>query len=330
MDSLTILRAKGTRQVKGWMGPEYTPLQPHRRRYFDQEVVEVNDIYDLAAKLRILEKCQDCFVIRGELKPCQGEMVRRKSVYATDNSHHWVCLDFDLEKEYKDWKTDPEFVCHSIIVEYLPKEFGGCSFFWQWSASQGIKKGTRLHLWFWLAQKANSQQLKWLFEGNGNVDHALFNLVQVHITGKPPFLNGAVDPCPVRSGFFQGPMDAVDIKIPTGPKKPELGCGEWVSVKKTEYHGSNVIQEFNRRVPVPRALEKVGYKRIGDRWLHPASQSGVPSVMLTDSGKAWSHSPNDPIHGEKACDAFDIFRIYEADGSYRVAVYLAAEMLKGA
>ncbi|SDI00012.1 YfjI family protein [Nitrosomonas sp. Nm132] len=79
------------------------------------------------------------------------------------------------------------------------------------------------------------------------------------------------------------------------------------------------INSFNQSFSVGKVLERNGYKAVGDRWLHPNSQSGVPGVQLcSNSSSVFSHG-SDVLNDGYAHDAFDCYRLLECGGDWKKA-----------
>lgn len=92
--------------------------------------------------------------------------------------------------------------------------------------------------------------------------------------------------------------------------------------------GDGVIAAFNDVHDLRSILERHGYQRRGKRYLHPNSESGIPSVsLLRDGALCFSHSSSDPLGDAKPHDAFDVFAILEHGGDKRRATKAAAELL---
>jgi len=78
----------------------------------------------------------------------------------------------------------------SYAAQQLPVDF-----WYHFSSSMGIKSGIRVHLWFWLDRPCSDVEMKaWL--SGCPVDMRMFNPIQIHLTAKPRFVNGAADPYP--------------------------------------------------------------------------------------------------------------------------------------
>jgi putative DNA primase/helicase len=95
---------------------------------------------------------------------------------------------------------------------------------------------------------------------------------------------------------------------------------------RRDYTGPSVIEAFNAAHDIGQILERHGYVRRGKRFASPETSHGA-GVVLLDDGRVFCHHQGDPLHGEHALDAFDIYRVLEHGGDYRCAVKAAAEAL---
>ena len=107
------------------------------------------------------------------------------------------------------------------------------------------------------------------------------------------------------------------VRTFTPPKKPRPQSGEQESV----------IDAYNAMTPLAAAIEKVGYRRFGNRWLSPNSSSKIPGVVIFDDGRGYSHHASDPFDPAHSFDAFDVFCHYEHLGNVSAAVRAAAEIV---
>ncbi|MEI6270590.1 MAG: VapE domain-containing protein [Methylococcaceae bacterium] len=76
------------------------------------------------------------------------------------------------------------------------------------------------------------------------------------------------------------------------------------------------IEAFNKKYSVTEILLKNGYQKIGDRFLRPNSESGIPGVklLINEGGeRAYSHG-GDVLNDGYAHDAFDVFCLLEHGG----------------
>jgi hypothetical protein len=97
--------------------------------------------------------------------------------------------------------------------------------------------------------------------------------------------------------------------------------------RKAGNEGESVIEAYNASTGVVEALEAVGYRRFGNRWLSPNSSSGIPGVVVFDDGRAYSHHASDPFDPAHSFDAFEVFCQYEHLGNMTAAVRAAGEAL---
>lgn len=100
-------------------------------------------------------------------------------------------------------------------------------------------------------------------------------------------------------------------------KSPTLAKHEPRELPKPTLGDSiNSITVFNQNYTVQDVLTRNRYQIVGTRYLHPNSNSGIPSVQIcseTTDGmeRVYSHSGNDPLNDGFAHDAFDCFKILE-------------------
>lgn len=165
-----------------------------------------------------------------------SNVVRRKTgdeACFEDEEHYWCCFDID---EYPEPFHNVEQAL-AAVFKNLPETFKDASFYYQFSASQGIKKDTiNVHLWFWLSEKYSSGAVKrWIQNYNRKlfnndilsgrkarkrfIDESLYQEVQPHYTSLPAFVN-MDDPISNRSGIVKQSKDAVDL--PPMPEQPRI------------------------------------------------------------------------------------------------------------
>ncbi len=95
----------------------------------------------------------------------------------------------------------------------------------------------------------------------------------------------------------------------------------------------SVITRYKERTSVRDLLRAHGYRPVGDKWLYPGFESGIPGVIVHPAGggrseRAFSFHAGDPLCDEKYHDAFDIFTLLEHGGDLRRAVRAAAALLE--
>jgi hypothetical protein len=90
----------------------------------------------------------------------------------------------------------------------------------------------------------------------------------------------------------------------------------------------DIIGAFNRNHSIKDLLEKHGYKKKGDKYLAPTSNSGMPGVSILD-GRVYSHHESDPLSSPEkhSHDAFGVYSILEHAGDTKEAVKAAAGLL---
>jgi hypothetical protein len=179
------------------------------------------------------------------------------------------------------------------------------------------------------------------------IDPVLYRTVQPHITANP-IITGTADPVAVRSSFHHGSSEGVTFVM--GPHEPSETIRRTAKARskntkvppippeqwKARQHG--VIGEFNLKFSVDEVLTNNGYQRVGDRYLHPASTSGMPDTVINSGTHAYAFSMNNPLNeqgldrsaGEvmnRNMDAFDCYRVLEHGGDERKAVKHAVTVL---
>ena len=89
-----------------------------------------------------------------------------------------------------------------------------------------------------------------------------------------------------------------------------------------------IIDKVNEAYSMEVVLNHLGYKPIGNKWLHPHSESGSAGVILLD-GRYYSHHSNDPLADGFTHDAFDVICQWEFDGDINRALKKFADDLDG-
>ena len=92
----------------------------------------------------------------------------------------------------------------------------------------------------------------------------------------------------------------------------------------------DVMAAFKESFPVLYSLEKYEYRKAGDKWISPNSESGTPGVSVTPDGQKWfSHHSSDAGIGEPHDDggtwgdSWDLFKYWE-HGNNEAAAFEAA------
>lgn len=88
------------------------------------------------------------------------------------------------------------------------------------------------------------------------------------------------------------------------------------------------VETYNAAYSIGELLKQYGFRKVGRKYLHPNSQSGVPGVVSLD-GRYYSHhsAETDPLADGHTHDAFDLFVEFEHGGDFDAAVKAAANQL---
>jgi hypothetical protein len=130
-----------------------------------------------------------------------------------------LCADIDdLDMpDGVDPRVDGEAAARALVARYLPGEFQGVTFAWQWSSSQGFKPGqANAHLFFFLSRAQTGEEIKRWSRSVGLTGvfcPSVLGSVQPIYTA-PPIFEGVADPLPRRSGQWIGESDEVHLEIP--------------------------------------------------------------------------------------------------------------------
>lgn len=84
------------------------------------------------------------------------------------------------------------------------------------------------------------------------------------------------------------------------------------------------IDEFNKSHPLKDYLLELGYKKFGEKYLHPKSTTGEPGVAILE-GRYFSHHGCDPLGDEHPHDSFDLFVVHKCNGDRDHALKKAGE-----
>jgi hypothetical protein len=157
-----------------------------------------------------------------------------------DVAHRWLLLDLDHipAPPLTDVIGDPETAIQWLRGQ-LPSETWDVSFFWEFTASQGLPKAdpaapdtlsVRIGL-FGERAYTNTELKRWAASANAAagfklIDPCLFETIQPNYLAAPRFVDMS-DPLPRRHGVWRGLEDTVALIIPPAdPKHPELASGE--------------------------------------------------------------------------------------------------------
>lgn len=142
-----------------------------------------------------------------------------------------------------------------------------------------------------------------------------------------------------RSSEFFDPMTAWSTEI--GEQRQALSVkaaevarrkAEALERRKTQRYdpNTNPIDAFNEAYCVEEVMLKNSYDQRGDKFRHPASESGSYSASVLD-GRVHSLSPSDPLYtgggGIGAHDAFSAYCILEHGGDVKKAIKYACDHL---
>lgn len=214
---------------------EYLKTDYDGAYYYDATVaLDVDGIEGMARMLAAFEADPHTCLVRGEpIGPTKG--IRRAlrddpkrgpaTLRAVEAGVPWVMIDFDaIPVASYEFTTSEERLAH--LVSHLPECFQHTSYYYQWSASAGIKGWDHLsaHLWFWLDQPWLCRDLYERFYSGDfkdcGVDPAPFTPNQPHFVAAPIFTN-CPDPLGTkRSGLVRGIYDAVTIPVWVKPVAP--------------------------------------------------------------------------------------------------------------
>jgi hypothetical protein len=90
------------------------------------------------------------------------------------------------------------------------------------------------------------------------------------------------------------------------------------------------MDAFNAAYSVEQSLEFYGYKRVGNKWISPNSESGTAGVIVKDNKWISSHASDLGIGRQNANgtsgDAFDLFKYYQCGNVRSVALKAAGDM----
>lgn len=243
-DSLTILTSAGPRLTKVWDSATGKPLAYEKVQQVSVQERFVCGIHALSALLAELEAERNTCIIRGkfigharakELYPAEieREMRVKKKVLQTpkegftlrrltffkEQPLHFFYIDIDSFKpEGLDPVLQPEECINQYIEQHLPACFQGITFHWQLSSGAGHPDNPgvlKAHVAFWLKTPQLGEDLEaWVKSEGLLIDVSVFRTVQPNYTAAPVFVNGVLDPVPVRSGLCEGFLgDEVDLTI---------------------------------------------------------------------------------------------------------------------
>lgn len=100
-------------------------------------------------------------------------------------------------------------------------------------------------------------------------------------------------------------------------------------IEHSEPGRASVIDAFNKAHDPGSLLEAHGYRPKGPgRWIAPQSSSGLAGVvLLSESGRIFTHHAADPLATGHAHDCFSIFTELDHQGDHRTAIREAAKLM---
>ena len=326
-DKVTVLETCGPLLTKVYRSDGRTESYDNAKS-FHAKVVEVGSLKGMAALLEKLKDNPKRCIIRGvpaetDLVPgeIEGTLARVNANFA-DQETHWLMIDIDgFKPPFSDPVQHPEHAILEFLETTLP-EFVGCSYFWQLSSSAGApgKEGIlKCHVFFWSKTPyTTAQYYEWASATGGKFDRAVFRKVQVHYTAAPIFEEGRVDPVPVRSGWYQGERDEVDLRISAEllSQAREQGGGEGgKDMTLTDPSAKEgLIGAFHRAYTAEDVLLTLlegEFEQVTSRRYTWVNGGGTPEgVWVHDDGMHVGSSHNTwPIKG--IANLWDLFRVFK-------------------
>lgn len=315
-ETLTVLESFGPLLTKRFYGDG--GVSPYdSASSFKVKPAEITGWPDLVKLLQSLHDKPKRCIIRGKLTGNQpgntpGSLARNNANFS-DQPLHWFMVDVDGFEPGFALPTDPAAV-DEYICAILPA-FKGASYYWHFSASASPKKSTlKCHIHFLNRTPQTSAQMKVWAKGIGSqVDSALFSRVQCHYTADPIFLEGAVDPVPVRAGFHQGERDFVDLVVTA--EAHEAGAGTDGSDMKLvdPSEKDSIIGLFHKTYSAEQVLleQLEGFEQVSERRYTWHGGGGTPEgVWVHDDGMHVGSSHNTwPIDG--IVNLWDLVRVFK-------------------
>lgn len=284
----------------------------------------------------------DLAIMYGTPKVPDGKMaltkVRRTGDNFTEEPIHLLTFDLDkylppqseMLKHHRDGNLRQEHITTDIetfIKEELPPEFRDVQYFYRLSGSflSAHKKNLvlRAHVCFVLEEPLYPREIgMFIKQQDIPADPTFyFNLTQVVFTAAPLWKD------------LPDPMQEAELErmVYVGAKEKEFVPASW---KPIDYKYSPETKDFStpvdvkltgrvgafcRFVPPAEILEVLDYKKKGDKWISPDSESGAPGVVVFDNGMIFSHHNEDMINNivdkvymgkRKALNSYDLWKGY--------------------
>jgi len=120
------------------------------------------------------------------------------------------------------------------------------------------------------------------------------------------------------------------LKTETANRSAKLEQSKLKATERIKAGTLSPIDAFNEAYSIPLLFDTYGYKKAGNRWLSPNSESGVPGVTLSDNGNKWhsQHGSDSDIGQNGFGDAFDLFTYYEHHNDKQAAIKAAGVMFE--
>lgn len=102
------------------------------------------------------------------------------------------------------------------------------------------------------------------------------------------------------------------------------------AIERMQSSSLSPIEAYNAAYSIEQSLACYGYRKSGNKWLSPNSESGNPGVTVKDekwiSGHGSDAGIGKPCTGGTMGDAFDLFTFYDHNGNHTAALKAAGEM----
>jgi hypothetical protein len=203
----------------------------------------VADIHALAKLIADLSKEANAILIRGAPVGIQTNPTfrRKKNFLEPEKGCCWVMLDFDAIP-VTEGVSPIEPAAIELLIQKLPAQFQGASYFYQFSSSAGIlkadgqplKQGVSAHVFFWLSRPVHGKDMNaWLCLHCIEAGH----LSKTRNRRDHPVVQYAYDPAVLR-----------DVQ-PHYVAVPDIGPG--VQCVMAPEHRQGLVEKGSHAVPVP-------------------------------------------------------------------------------
>lgn len=139
---------------------------------------------------------------------------------------------------------------------------------------------------------------------------------------------------PLNPAIFAEDVAALELEQAAAleAQKAAQECARQKAAQRVTSGELSPIAAYNAAYDLSLLLDSFGYRKKGNRWLSPNSQSRTPGVSLSDDGKKWlsAHGSDAdigrPTDNGSMGDAFDLFVYWEHRGDRDAALKAAGEM----